>query len=370
MSLLQSTDSNAPPEPVATGDLSVPNSRSFDLVLNTWPIDFTPEAVDKTYAFIGQHADMVGQHIDKGIPWPEAFEGKPFHEKVQEWIDYAANRLPGKRVYLAVSPINSRRNGLNDYWANGDHDGRPGRWKKKSFDDLEVITAYVNYCNRLIELFKPVYMVYGIEANMLAEKKPELFQSYTRMTAEVYRRLKEGHPNLPLSLSFHLGTYANDELHQRKVIRQLLPYTDYITISTYPYMTISGGRFGALYPDPASIPRDWLRQVRNLAPGKPFAVAETGFPAEPFDVFLFNFPASERWQADYVKWLFKESNALDARYVMWFIPMDYDPLWRKVALLGLGSVFKLFRDTGLADDSGKERLALKIWDAWRKVPKR
>ncbi|RIL07155.1 MAG: hypothetical protein DCC71_04060 [Proteobacteria bacterium] len=356
---------------VARSDLARADSRSFYLAMTPWPYDFTPQAVSYTYGLIDEHADLVAHHFDEGVPWPEALEGRPWHEKIRENLDYRVKQLPGKKRYLALTPLSPGRDGLALHWTHEPNQKLPKEWKSKSFDDPEVVTAYVNYCRAMIEKFQPIYVNYGIESNILAERNGRAFPSYVKMTAEVYRRLKAEFPNLPLFLSFHIGSLEEDRSDQRKAIGQLLPYSDFVTVSTYPYGEKHRDKSGS-YADPNELPKDWLRQVASLAPNKPFAVAETGFIAQKFEAkkLRIEVPGNERHQVEYVRWLLQEVQALNGEFVVWFVPRDYDAFWKRLEKMGMSEVFKTWQDTGLVDEAGNQRGALAVWDSWLALPRR
>ncbi len=352
-------------------DFVVPARRCFDMAMTPWPYDFTPQGIQETYEILDQHTDMVAHHFDGGVPWPEAFSRGRYPKRVQENLEFRANQLPGKKIYLAVTPIALLRDQLANYWGKNENMKRPRKWRKKSFSDPDVIRAYLNHCQTTIEMFHPAYFVYGVEVNLLEEKNPSAFPDYVAMTSEIYPRLKEAYPDLPLILSFHVGTYVKSPSSQYRAIRELLPYTDYLAVSSYPYAATRGTDANWPYADPAAIPANWFKQLRALAPKKPFAVAETGFLAEDFvsKQYGIAIPGTEPWQADYVKWLLKEANHLDARFVVWFVPRDYDSLWNRLERRGFDDLFKLWRDTGLQDGTGRGRPALQVWDAWLNLPR-
>ncbi len=364
--------SNGPIAPLpATGDdLATPETRGFRLAVTTFPPDFTAPAIAGGYSFSAHHGDMVAHHIDKGVPWPEAFAGTPYHERVEAELAARAVAGPGMPGYLAISPIAVTRDGLNGYWGRRDRGARPGAWRSRDFDDPTVVAAYVNYATDLVRRLRPAYLVYGIEVNMLAEKNPAAFARYVAMTAQVHGALRAAFPALPLVLSFHAGSIVDDPDHQIAAIEQLLPFTDILAVSSYPYMATSVGRFGPRYEDPATLPGDWFDRLAALAPDKPFAIAETGFPAESFTVPGLRVESDERQQADYVKRVLQDAERLDAVFVVWFLGQDIDALYRRVGGGSTGNVFKLFRDTGLADGQGNGRLGLTIWDAWLARPRR
>lgn len=174
---------------------------------------------------------------------------------------------------------------------------------------------------------------------------------------KVYPALKKENPNLPIFLTFQIDHYYNDKENQRAAIRQLLPYTDYMAVSCYPYME---GH------TPDNLPQDWFSQVRELAPSKPFAIAETGYPAE--DVVIGDWkvkvPANEQWQAWYTRFILQESNRLNGKFVVWFFSHDYDSFLDQLkgeAARG-AQLFRWWRDTGMLDGNGNPRESLHIWD--------
>jgi len=344
-------------------DISLPESRSFYLGVTPFPYDSTPQAVEETYRIVSEHTDLVAHHFDGGVPWPEAFEGKPYHPNVEGDINLRLRHLKeGQKVYLAVTPISNLRDGLAKYWGENENMERPGVWKDKDFDDPDVITAYTNFCRYMIQKFHPDFMAYGIEVNILAKSNPAAFEKFLVLAKQVYKTLKEENSQLPLFLTIQIDTFHENEEEQRKVVERLLPYTDYMAISSYPF---------TYKADPKDLPEDWFSEVAELAPEKPFAVAETGFIAE--DLILQKYgvriPGNERWQAEYVQFLLNEANKLNAKFVVWFCSVDYDLLWEKIKN-SMDEFFKMWRDTGLLNEKLEQRQSLKVWDAWLNLPLR
>ncbi|MFQ6089714.1 MAG: hypothetical protein ACE5K0_12555, partial [Candidatus Methanofastidiosia archaeon] len=343
--------------------LALPESRSFYMGMTPWPYDFTPEAVEETYKIVNEHTDLIAHHFDDGVPWPEALVLEPYHPNVEEEIDFRVNHLKkDQKVYLALTPISLFRDGLAGYWAEDSNMEMPDDWKDKDFDDSDVITAYINFCRYMIRRFNPDYMAYGIEVNMLAESNPDAFKKYLVMAEQVYKILKKENPNLSLFLTIQLDNFVKNKKKQNEVLRQLLPFTDYIALSTYPYTEKA---------NPHDLLEDWFSQIRDLAPEKPFAIAETGFIAENLVIekYRVRIQGKEEWQAEYVQFLLSESNRLNAEFVIWFVSRDYDFGWIRLEEVGLDELFKLWRDTGLLDGEGKSRKSFKIWNAWLGLPK-
>lgn len=336
--------------------------RSFYMGFTPAPSDFTPESILINYEFIANHGDLIAHHFDEGIPWPEARGRKAFDPKIDENINFRlSQKKTGRKVFLAVTPLSSYRDGVAEYWTSESDQPLPDGWKDKGLDDGDVIVAYTNFCRYMIYKFQPDYMAYGIEVNMLAEKNPAQFEKYMKLLDFVYKTLKQENPNLPLFLTIQAESFHKDKVKQAEAIKKLLPFTDYIAVSSYPYIQ---------YPDPKDIPSNWLSQIHDLAPDKPFAISETGFMAEDLysEEFKTTIPGNEDWQLHYVHFLLNEVNRLKGKFVVWYVPKDYDVLWESLKQAGMPEIFKLWKDTGFLNEKDVRRKALKLWDHWLDLP--
>ncbi len=343
----------------ASGD-----SRSFYMGFTPFQYSWVEDTLTTTYQQIDKHADLILHHLDDGVPWVEAHEGVAFHENVEKDLNFRLNkRKPNQRIFVAATAIDFNRKELAGYWGSGKSMKRPKKWRDKSFDDPQILIAYTNYCRRLIRHFNPRYFAYGIEVNLLAYNNNEEFQRFIKLAQYVYPALKKDFPDLPIFLSFYLE--PPDRLKEtRKHIKPLLPYTDIFAISTYPYMARD-------YPPQRfeNIPRNWFDQVRQIAPGKPFAIAETGFIAEDLSAYTKTFKGTPEEQKKYLKWMLSEANRLDAQFVVWFVIADYDKLWSVLKwVVMFNPLAKAWKDTGLYDGALKPRPSLKIWDHWLRKP--
>ncbi len=339
------------------------SGRPFYMGFTPFAYDPTIEGIERTYRFIAENGDLISHHLDDGIPWQEALEQKPYAQSVEDNLKQRVEKTKrGQKIYLAATPV---RSGLADYWSQEGRVPRTGRWKKKQIDDPEALTAYLNFCRDLIRRFRPDFMAYGIEVNYELVKKPKEWARFVRFAKAFYPRLKAENPHLPLFLSLQIDEFWKDETRQREAIRQILPYTDYIAVSTYPYFY--------RYFNVETIPRNYFSGLAALAPEKPFAVAETGYIAQDLDAVGIKGPGSEEMQTRYVNLLLNECQKLNAEFVIWFVSRDYDPFveaMRKASLSNqLIEIFKVFQDTGIVDDQGNSRVAFRAWQAWFGRPK-
>lgn len=339
--------------------------RSFYMGFTPFKYSWVEESQKKTYDLMKGHADLILHHLDDGVPWVEAAEGKAFDPAVEENLDFRlANTPKGSKVFVAATPIDFNREKLAGYWGEKEAMDRPGKWEDRNFDSPEVIEAYLNYCRNLIKRFKPDYFSYGIEVNLLAYNNPDDYQRFITLAKQVYPTLKREFPNTPIMLSFYLE--PPDRLTEtKKHIDPLLAYTDYFAISTYPYMVREGPP-----QEFKDIPADWFTQVRKIAPNKPFAIAETGYIAEPLSAFFKTFPGTPEDQKDYTARMLSEANNLDAEFVVWFVVADYDDLWTVLKFVVLfNPLAKAWKDTGLYDGDLEPRPAMKVWDQWLAKPR-
>jgi hypothetical protein len=263
-------------------------------------------------------------------------------------------------VYLALTPLKLQRNDIAVYWG-GDEAGAK-KWKNRPLDDPETILAYTRFCRRMIRTFKPDYLAYGIEANMLAEASPRRFEQFLVLAKQVYETLRAENPGLGIFLTFQIDVYHKHRARQHLAMTRLLPYSDLIAVSTYPYMEGYS---------PQSLPADWFADVAALDPAKPFAIAETGFIAEESYHNWQNgktVEGTEAAQATYVRYLLRSAERQKARFVVWFFPQDVDQFWQGLTNPLMKWFVKIWRDSGLVDGSGREREGLKEWDRWLHQP--
>lgn len=358
-----------------TGDgtevASPPVNRSFYMAMTPLQHDVTVEAFAEAFEIVDEHCDMIAHHFDKGIPWPEARDGLPYHDNVENELRFRVARTKERQeVYLAIAPLAINREELAGYWGEGAGMERPGEWASKTFDDPEVIAAYLDFCRDMIGRFQPDYFNYGVETNMkwqgADDPRLEKFLVFAR---EVYTTLKNEYPDLPIFISL-AKVERHDDDEQVRINQRLLAYSDLVAVSTYPFLPPSSDGDEA---NPGDLPQDLFSSMAGLDAGKLFAVAETGYIAE--DLVLpelgLDIRGSEPWQADYVRFLLDEGERLDGEFVVWFVPRDYD---RRSDYLkgipGFPALIHVWRDCGLIDDEGNARESLEIWDMWLELPGR
>jgi hypothetical protein len=342
------------------GDLVGPGGgsafRTFAMGFTDFPHANSTFALLDAWQVIANEGDLAVLHFDGGVPWQEALDGAPYPASFQSSLDFKRAQVPLDHVvYLAVTPINGSRDGLAGYPSELGQVPAPPPWDGYTFDDPEVIEAYIAHCQYMIDLFDPDVFAYGIEVNMIRWLAPEEWEALVDLCAAVYASLIATYPTLPVFLTFQADTYFQFPTDQDLAIRELAPYTDIMAVSGYP--------FSAPLSDPNDLRSDYFSAIADIAPQKPFGIAETAWPAE--DVgwpYWQNIPASPDSQALYVRRILDDCDFLDALFVCWFFTRDFDDFWETDLQFSPDApLIRMWRDTGLYDGEGNERPGLEVW---------
>jgi hypothetical protein len=339
------TPVDANPRPFAMGFTDFPGGNNLTAVLEAWSV-------------IRRDGDLAVLHFDDGVPWQEALDGAPYAQGFLDALRLKADQTPvDHRVYLALTPISIARDGLALHRGNGGNEPLETPWDTSSFGTPQVIAAYAAHCSTMVARFQPDYFAYAIEANLLYLNAPESWGGFVDLAAAVYASIKADHPSLPVFLTLQADAHLDHPGHYQAALAAILPYTDYIAMSGYPYSWLG--------PDPLLLRADYFSGMAAIAPGKPFAVAETGWPAETVDApYPITIPASPAMQRLYVQRLLADCETLNARFVCWFFTRDYDSFWQSDLQFDPDApLLRLWRDTGLYDGDGQARPALADWRA-------
>jgi hypothetical protein len=332
------------------------------MAVTPWPADFTQPAVDDAYAFINNHCDMVSHHFDEGIPYEEAYNQTAWPQALVNDVSARKQKTAaGKKILLSVAPLNLSRHEKADYYSSPDGitDSIKNYWKQLPVNDPKVINAYFRYVSYLIDQLHPQMVNYGVESNS-AEWTTTDFNLYTDFISKLYGLLKQKYPDLP----FFVSLMVIEEPIALAHAEALLPYSDYIGLSSYPYAassTIDG------MADPSKLPADFFTRYIDLAPGKPWGFAETGYIAQDLDLPAYSLTrhGTEAWQRDYLEKILSLCNDKHARFLVWFCWADYDAAVIRMKQLGIyQDLFGLWKDIGLIDENHSTRPSYQLWLQW------
>jgi hypothetical protein len=296
---------------------------------------------------------LIAHHIE-GVPWAEALHNEPFPKELMSDRETKRSMTPpGAKVYLAISP------GRGDLkLAEKGTTPLPTELRGKGYDDAQVKQAYLNYCRRSIDYFKPDYLCIGIEVNEIFSAGQEKWKAYSELHRHVYRELKKERPNLPIFASYTLHNLIKQKGEMLKVCQELMPFNDCVAISFYPFFI--GETPGAAF--------QWLLESFDSF-GKPYAIVETNDTAErtefPKSKMVLN--GSPEKQTAYVRALLELAERRRFRFVVLFIHRDYDRLWETIK--GTAPEFFIaWRDCGLVDEAGRARPSYGVWREFLRRP--
>jgi hypothetical protein len=246
--------------------------RPFLMGFSPWPWDATLAAVDWTYEHIKEGGDVLSEHLEEGVPWPEALDGTAFSASYTAELNGRLQRLDGHATVLQINAMNISRDGLAPYRGSDLSMPLPGEWGTYRFNDDNVKTAYLNYARRMIDVFSPAYVLIGVEVNLLLRNNPSLWPDWVELNAFVYAQLKLEFPELPVGVSVFCVPYFDQWSGEDDTAAQLAalhadlePSADFIAFSLHPFMS-------GLLAD--SFPVDYLWDLFAMTT-KPVAVSES-----------------------------------------------------------------------------------------------
>ena len=347
-------------------NLTLPGDRKFAMGFTSHPYDFNEKAYQDTYQKVRRHGDLLAFHLDWGVPWQQALAGKDhYHPEATKIIqDQIAEYRPQQIRYVSTTPQAHDRLTLAPYWGYDTMLELPKKWQQKTFDDPEVIQAYLNWCRFLLRTYQPDYFNYGIEVNYSFEGLNDTrFQAYLKLVQTIYPQLKAEFPDVQLILEFVDRHLTAPQSRLFDITRKLLPYTDVIGISTYPYFK---------YDDPDDIAHDWLKEMANLDPTKPIAVTETGYAAESIKIpsIGLNVQGTVDKQMRFTQKLLSKLDELDTEFVIWWGVQDTSQAALKIYQnAGHDIAASLWKDIGMYDAHGNKRPSLDVWEQWMMLTK-
>lgn len=351
------------PTPPAPPTLTI-QSRPFLMGFTRWPPEATAQGIEKMNTFLANHGDLTAIHFDGGIPWNEALNGKPLPMAVMnEWRGTRGVIPAAHQIYLAITPINTMRDGLAEYWKTSNNEPLPAPWNAYAFDNLKVKKAYLNYVRRAVNYFHPDYLAIGIEANILQVNAPGKWAAYKRLHRYIYNGLKKSHPDLPIFLTFSVnhmnGLDGGNKAAQKREITALLPYSDLIGLSAYPY----GWAYNS--GSPAPIPQNFFDVALSF--GKPIAIAESGVPSRTFTAYGKTYKFTEAYQAQWIKFLLKKAYDNNFVFVVNWTGIDFDKL---LAILPpeMRELARFWAYTGLEKSNTCAKRSLLLWDDYLNLP--
>lgn len=339
-------------------ELEAPRTRPFRMGFTPWPPEMSLSGLKTAQDFIEAHGDMVSLMLIGGIPWQEALDGKPFSADVQRRL--ATPRPAGHKLFLSISPLNIRRDGLAPYWGDRENMPLPPAWAKRRFSDPRVVNAFTAFTLRAVAALRPDWLAIGVESNALLSQKPKSWEDYKRMHRAVYAAVKRHHRALPVFFTTEVNHYLERMSEARgtgqaREVGDLMRHSDVFAMSYYPHMSYS-----TRWPIPERF-FDFATSFR-----KPIAVSETGMLSKEVTVTGLKLRGSPEDQRQYYQVLLNAAARDRYLFVVTFCTTDYERLLPAIPREAR-EIANIWTYTGLQTADGTPKPALEVWEQWRKL---
>jgi hypothetical protein len=327
-----------------------------------WDLD--EEVANRSMEFVVTHGDIICHHFDGGVPWTEALEDKPFSEDFEkDWRKRKDGTPENVKVYVALTPVSGMRNGMALYRGEKENMPLPEPFQNKKFSDPVIKKAYLNYCRRAADFFRPDFLAIGIEVNEIRHTAPDQWADLVELHRYVRDELKKAHPTLPIFATLTLHNLLNKEWkdieQERESIKAFLPLNDIAGISFYSFFSCLG---------PADRPMESFDWLKGFVGNMPIAICETAFPAERTKLSWagtpIELPGSAEGQKAYYETLLSAAARDNYLFVITFLYRDYDRLWDKIKTT-TPDWAGAWKDTGLLNENGESRPAWQVWEKYR-----
>ena len=326
-------------------------NRNFHMGFSTWSFGPNPQDRDDTYQYVFANSDIYSEQIDNKVPWDAWINDTVLPKDFTDDIDFRVSKKPmNQKLLLSVSLLNTDRSDLLE-----DYDG--SRPDYTALNDEKIENAYYAHLDFLVSRFSPDYFVIAMEVNELRLHSDSKWESYKLLMTKIRQRLKAAHPNLSLSESVTLHNWYKPEVEEKEAfIKEITDYvngaSDFAAISYYPFF--KGQHTSAEFQQAF----DFLHAQTTI----PIAFVETNHLAENLEIkgFNLNIKSDVCEQKFYLETLLLNAYQEDYEFVIWWAHRDFDALW-KTFPVEFQDIGKLWRDTGLLDESGVERPAFRVW---------
>jgi hypothetical protein len=173
----------------------------------------------------------------------------------------------------------------------------------ESFTDPGFKEAFAEFSVAFVERYQPEYYFIGGEVDIYLDGHREEFPAFQELLGYAYREIKKSSPETEVGLvvTYH---YARD-YDALDIIRELAPDCDILGYTVHPHLE------NFSYRD-ISRGLEYLNEVPDVVPGKPFAIIETCWSSSAL------LESNEELQAEFVHDFFSFVDSGGAEFVIWF----------------------------------------------------
>jgi hypothetical protein len=171
--------------------------------------------------------------------------------------------------------------------------------------------------------YKPRYIAFGIEVNVLYEKSPADFYAFAQLFSEVYDAIKDVSPSTNVFTIFQLekmkglngGLFGgeNNSTNSEWFLLDSFSKSDIIAFTTYPCLA---------FKDPDEIPSNYYDDVKQHT-AKTIAFTEVGWHSSASPT---GWESSEEEQAEFTATFFNFTKGLSKEMVIWSFLYDQNTI--------------------------------------------
>lgn len=213
--------------------------------------------------------------------------------------------------------------------------------------DNQTQQDYIQWASSFAKTYKPAYMAFGIEVNILAKKSPSDYSTFVAFFPSVYAAVKTASPTTQVFTIFQLeqmkglngGLYggSNDPASAQWSLLSDFGQSDLVGFTTYP---------GLIYSMPSDIPAGYYAEISNYT-AKPVAFTEMGWQSNST---IPGWQGSEQDQATFVTSFVNMTKPLHPVFAIWSFLYDQNAP-------------EPFTSMGLFTAQGTPKEAWSVWTA-------
>jgi hypothetical protein len=180
----------------------------------------------------------------------------------------------------------------------------------QSFTDPGFADAFSDFAADFAATYHPAYLFVGNEANIYLENHLDEVDAYGLVIRRTREKIHAASPSTQVGVVLHYSGFPTDTRLQ--IISELAAEADMVGYTVYGARVENGA---TLFDDPAN-GMQLLDDLPGLAPGKPFAVVETGWNTSS------RFDSNETLQTSFLRLLRHYVETSRAQFVSLFLYQD------------------------------------------------
>jgi hypothetical protein len=341
-------EDQSPVGPDISRPAPIGEARTLALGFSAMPAERTTESYIAAFATAAQYGEMV--LIQRTPPWEDFFPNRQISDETINTTRLETallDQYDNLTLVYAIDPTDPvvQRSRLANLPPNVSH--------AEGFLNEDIRKSFIAYTRYVVRNYEPEYLAIGVEINMLRDRAPEQFAAFLSLYREAYDNAKDADPDIKVFPTFQLedleGNLGQVHPPHWEAIDAFAGMIDVLAISTYPYLT-DIRTAGDLRPA-------YYGQLRNRFDVE-ILIIDAAYPSRPLDGYRAI--GTEEDQFNYVARLLAEAEEHGFSGVIWRAARD--PSYAREGALSA------FRDIGLRQGDGANKLAWGLWEEWARRP--